>query len=219
MNLKTEFLKLKTKVTKKPVWQGNSDYAIVPAFISGGVQYYEIPGVFNIPYQRGLAAGSIYEEVNMRVTKEYLQGHIAAVLEILSNPQKINILELSKLYDELDKRINWIASPETIYKLASVVYFDENESPEEYNFKYANEKILRWKKEGVEAFFLREPIRKFLPHSDLQEKDIPSYIQTAMKVEAKQSESLLHRLFRTHSTKEFYTILKSQAEASKNITL
>ena len=211
------FNRLKTIFTRKVIWQGAKDLTVVPAFVCGGIQYYEIPGVFNVPYRRGLAAADVYEEVQMRVTREYLQAHTQRVKEILSDPKSINILEINKLYSELQERINWIVSPETLYKLASIVYFDENENPYDYNYGYAIEKIKKWKKYKVEDFFLQEPIKKYIPHSELQGQDLANYIRVAMAVENKQSENLLQTLSKTNQTKDFYKTIKTlQTEISES---
>lgn len=209
MKLLNSFRILKTAFTK-PVWQGEKDsHTVVPAFMAGGVQYYEVPGLFNSPYRRALAAASIYEEVQMRVTREYLLAHLGSVNKALSDSKSINVLEIAKYYKELEDRVNWIVSPESIYKLASVVYFDQNESIYDYNQQYAVDKIKLWKKEKVADFFLQEPIKKFIPHSNLPDNDLVTYIETALKMERQQVLSLLQSISKTHSTEDFYKTLES----------
>lgn len=197
--------KLKSRFKSKPIpFSDVKEYTIVPAFALDGIQYYEVVGLFNIPYQRGLSAADIFEEVNMRVTREYLQLHTDAIKTFLSDAKSINVLEISKLINELDQRVSWIVSPETLYKLASVVYFDENESPLEYNYEYAIEKIKKWKKHKLSDFFLQKPIGKYIPHTELQGDALLSYMETAMQVERKQLENLLHLTSKVSSTKEYY---------------
>lgn len=210
--------RLKTIFTHKVKWRGIKGYTIAPAFICGGIQYYEIPGAFNVPYRRALAAADIYEEVQMRVTREYLEGHTAMIKQILSDAKSINLMEINKLYNELEERMRWIVSPETIYKLASIIYFDENENPEEYNYQYCIEKIKKWKKFKVDDFFLQEPIRKLIPLSSLQGQDLVNYIKAAMKMESQLSGNLLQGLSKANQTKDFYKTLSSlQEEESESI--
>lgn len=204
---------LKSLFSRKPVpFKDIKEYTIVPAFVLGGKQYYEVVGLFNIPYQRGLAAGDIFEEVNMRVTREYLLLHQDAIKTYLSDAKSVNIFEISKLVNELNDRLNWIVSPETLYKLASVVYFDDTESPLDYNYEYGIEKIKRWKKYKMEDFFLQKHIGKYIPHSELQGEDLINYIQTATQVEKKQLENLLQITSKQSSTKDYYKTLMSLVE-------
>ena len=191
--------KLKTFLFKKKVksFKNNSGATVVPAFIYDGVQYYEVPGFFNMPYKRAMAARDVLMEVDARVTKEYLQLHIKKVKEILSNPATISILDLSTLYNELDNRVKWIASPEAIYKLAAVYYFDENESVEDINWDYCQKKIVKWKEGEVGSFFLQDPIKKYIPHSELLEKgiwksdeDLVNYIREAIEMELLMKSNL-----------------------------
>jgi hypothetical protein len=200
---------------KAPIWNGKKDYTVQFAFEFDGVKYYEIPGVLNIPYQRGLAAADIYEEVEMRLTREYLLGHVKAVGEMLSDPKKLNLVKLVEFYKDLEERMEWIVSPETLYKLASVVYFDENENPEEYNYKYNIDKIAKWKTHSLDSFFLQKPILKLMPHLGLSEKDLVQHLSTTMKIEAMQAESVLQTLSKINWTKDFYKILLSQARSLK----
>lgn len=201
-----------TPKPKRPIWDGKIDFTVQFAFELDGVKYYEIPGVLNIPFNRGLAAADIYEEVNMRVTREYLTAHVTAVGEMLNDPKKFNLIKLVEFYKDLQERLEWIVSPETIYKLASVVYFDENEDPKDYNYTYNIDKINKWKKHKVDSFFLQKPIKKLIPHSELSDSDLIRHIETAMKLEKIQAESVLEMLSNKNLTKDFYRILLSQVQ-------
>ena len=194
---KQKLQKLGTLFHNSPIWQDKGDLTIAPAFALGGVQYYEVPGFFNYPQERAMAARDVLMEVDARVTREYLRDHLEAKKKLYAtNP--LNLLEMMKMDTELEQRINWIASPDAIYKLAAIVYFDKNESPLKVNWKYINEvKIPLWKKYGVASFFLQKPIRKFIPYSELlesgawkSEEDLVTYIKTAIEMEKIQKENL-----------------------------
>lgn len=188
------------------------EFATEFVFELDGKSYWQVSGgMLNMPYRRGLAASDIYEEVEMRITKEYIQAHVKAVGEMLNDAKKFSIVKLVEFHKEIEQRLDWIVSPETIYKLASVLYFDETESPYEYNYKYNMEKIALWKKHNVADFFLLKPIKKLIPHLELSEQDLVMHIETTMKLERMQAESLLQVLSKANWTKDFYTILASQA--------
>ena len=212
MTFKQRLQKFRSRFQHKPIWQNKDGLTIVPAFVCGGVQYYEVPGFASIPYKRGLEAVSVFEEVEMRITKERLQAYVASVENILSAPEKINIMELSILTKNLKDRLDWIISPDTIYKLASVVYFDDNESPDAYNALYGQRKIAHWKKHDMDTFFLQKHIGKYIPLLQQSDKDFLTYMQEQMKLEDKELKILLELTCKSHSTKDFYQILKLQED-------
>jgi hypothetical protein len=56
----------------------------------------------------------------------------------------------------LAQRLKLPKDTELLYKLASVVYFDKEESPEVYDFEYAKKKIAFWKESAsLVIFFCR----------------------------------------------------------------
>lgn len=194
MTLKTNLQKLISRFSK-PIFQNKENLTIKPAFACGGVQYYEVPGFFNYPYARAMAARDCLMELDARVTKEYLLDFIAKKNEMYKQPT-LDVKRMVVLDNELEQRLKWIASPDAIYKLAGVVYFDQNESPTEVNWQYVNEKTARWKKEKIGSFFLQTPIKKFIPYSELleagvwkSEEDLVRYIQTAIKMEQEMKNS------------------------------
>ena len=153
-------------------WRGNqnpfpnSTQVIELAFEIGGIAYYRHVDEANMPYKRALKALSVYNELNMRCDRYYLTRHTEAIEQILS-AQKFSVnqlLELKKLNNQLSERLNWVYDEDLVYKLAAVRYFDANENPEDFDWKYALKKIERWKKEEeVGRFFLRAPIASLIP--------------------------------------------------------
>lgn len=143
----------------------NSKHVIKPAFKSGNIWYYEFDDVFNLPYQRGLQAIHAYEELRMKCDRDYLLQHTELIDDLLS--KSITLDEISRIKaanNQLKERLNWIVIPDQAYKLASIVFFDANEDPVNYDYKYAQEKIERWKQnEDVSSFFLQQRVSKLMP--------------------------------------------------------
>jgi len=143
-----------------------SKHVIQFAFRSGGIDYFQMNDVFNLPYQRGLEAIHAYEELEMRCDKNYLMEH-AKVIDEIVNGTRIGLPELERIRmanDQLRQRLDWVVVPDQVYKLASIIYFDASESPTHYELGYAREKIKRWKEnDDVDAFFLQKPIQELVP--------------------------------------------------------
>lgn len=143
-----------------------SKHVIEFAFRSGGVDYFQMNDIFNLPYQRGLEAIHAYEELEMRCDKNYLIEH-AKLIDELVNGNRFGLKELERIRaanDQMRQRLEWVIVPDQMYKLASIVFFDASESPEHYEIGYARDKIKKWKaNEDVDAFFLQKPIQELVP--------------------------------------------------------
>lgn len=159
-------------------------YKIVEAFRFEGVSYFMFDDQYKLPAGRGLCALTIYEEFNMRATREYLELHCRAVEKILSDPKKINIQAIAIINKNLQERLQLALFPEHIYKLASVVFFDKTESPYNYDYAYNKKKIEKWKASGgMLDFFFKTPLKDLIPSLKLPEENADQYFQVAEQVD------------------------------------
>lgn len=166
-------------------------YKVEDAFSIGGKVYRMFSDPAATPTGRALAALTIYEEFNMRCTRDYLELHCKAVDSILSDPKKINISHLVVLHRNLKERLNMALFPEHVYKLASVIFFDESESPYNYDYQYNNKKIEEWKAAGGTLdFFLTTPLRELIPSLQLPEENVENYFRVAELVDGLHKEDL-----------------------------
>lgn len=164
-------------IFKKSVKQlfPNTETIIEEAFKIGNDTYYRFADLNNLPYKRGLMAYAIYNELDMRCTREYLVLHSDALNTILSKPE-INVFDIKKLNDQMMQRLQLTTDVDLMYKLASVAYFDKNENPESYDQSYCEKKIANWKKNAsVEAFFLSQPLMELLPFLNNADVDLNTY--------------------------------------------
>ncbi len=175
------------------IWKDNEG-VINFAFSAGGKDYYCFDDLINKPYKRALAAIDFYRELSMNVDKEYLKLHYAKAKEILSG-KAINIqdiIKLTQINEFLGERLFKLGpSPDLIYKLASVVYFDKSENPTNYDFKFNQEKIKGWKKEFPDgSFFLQKPIKTLVPFLNESQESLNTYLQVWAGIESLHLESL-----------------------------
>jgi hypothetical protein len=167
-------------IFKKPVnWKNrfpNVDHIIEEAFEVGGVKYYQFADVFSLPYERGLFALMIYEQTRMKCTLEYLQKHVDVVRVILHS-DKINVFKINQLNEQLNERLHLALDVDLLYKLASVVFFDEKENPILYDQSYCDQKIAHWKKhKGVADFFLQQPLKDLIPFLESADFNLDEYL-------------------------------------------
>jgi len=152
----------------------------VEAFKLNGKTYYEFESAFNMPAGRALCAMTIYEEFRMRVTLEYLTLHVRAMEKLLSpSDKKLNIGIIALLNQNLKDRIALAPFPDHLYKLASVNYFDDSESPYTYDFKYNEKKIEQWKASGgMLDFFSQRLMPELMKSLQLSGTNAETYLMS-----------------------------------------
>lgn len=169
---------------KKPKFLKFDEQRASEAFSFQGVTYFQFDDAFKMPAGRGLQALTIYEEFGMRVTAEYLDLHIRAMEKILSDPSRINIQAIAIINHNLKERRNLAMFPDHVYKLASVMFFDETESPYNYDPFYNQKKIEKWRQaEGTLDFFLKGPLNNLIPYMDMPADRVQMFFQTAEQID------------------------------------
>lgn len=190
-------------------------HPITLAFESGGVKYYQFHDIMNLCHGRAFRAMEVYEEAQMRCTKEMLKLHIEAT-EALCKANPIDVFKIHALNAQLKERVDFVASADVIWKLTSVVFFDETENPYDYDPLYCIEKIKLWQKEqDVSAFFFNTPINKLIPCADLSESDLRTYIQVAQKVTKEHLNQIYQYTFKGKANNDLFKISELLNSASR----
>lgn len=165
------------------------------AFVLSGTTYFMFDDAFRIPSGRAMAALTIYEELRMRCSQEYLEKHCKAMELLLSDPKKININAIAIINRNLKERLNLAPFPEHIYKLASVVFFDPSESPYSYDYGYNQKKIAKWKaSEGTLDFFLKTQMSALIPSLTLLGDNAQTFFQVSEQVDKSHQTDLQEAL-------------------------
>lgn len=160
------------------------------AFTVAGRRYFKFQDPLNIPYERALSCLVYYREVDMNIDREFLQEHLDAINTILTSAQ-IDIFKIKALNDQLLTRLQLPKDPELMYKLASVVFFDQEESPEVYDWEYGKKKIAFWKKHAsIKDFFLQTPIVELIPYLKYAGENLETFSQMITDVNKVHSDNL-----------------------------
>lgn len=160
-------------------------YRIIEAFDHGGTKYLMFDNAFEIPTGRAFAALAIYGEMDMRCDRDYLEAHTKA-MEKLLNPadRKINISYIAQLNLNLKERLELMPLPDFVYKLASVIFFDDSESKYSYDFEYNKKKIAKWKKDPETLdFFLSRLVTELVPSLKSAGSGTQIYMGIAEKID------------------------------------
>lgn len=185
--------KIKNWITGKPQFLIEPIAPIKEAFISGGITYYQFEDIFSLPCQRAFEARTFYEEMNSGISAEYLKQHIEAMDVILNDAGGINITKIVMLLARLKERQEFVIDADIVFKLASVVFFDKNESPYQYDMKYNHTKIKSWKENNsdIASFFLSTPINNLIPFTNTSEKDLNDYLKMVEMIKKRQKNEVL----------------------------
>lgn len=155
---------------------------IVKAFVSGGTQYFKFEDIHNILSGRAFAARDFFTEMSMKCSREYLIEH-CKVMDTIMTSDSLDISKVGQLHQQMKERLELIISPETVYKIATVIYWDSTESPWSFDYNYSRTKIIKWKEENTSDFFLLKHLRDLIPALDISEKDLKTYIQVGEQME------------------------------------
>lgn len=169
------------------------------AFIGPGVhgkktQYWTWKGddLLDETIGRWHAADRHIIEFGMRINSEDLLKYINIVLGYLTPNQKgeIEIGKAQVKLEEIKERTRFLATKDTLLRLASVVYVDDTELVDGYDYKKGNEKIKLWREQNTYDFFFIKPMRKFLPLDGYSKATFLDYIEQVEK-EIHESHSLM----------------------------
>lgn len=155
------------------------------AFKAGGKTYYRFKEERLIPAGRHKYIYAYLKEVDLKMTRATLLNYVKDFKDLLggSGAKKvIQIGELWKLIINLESRLALGMDPETIERLASVVYFDESEDLSTYDRKYGAAKIELWKKHNVHDFFLTRPMGELLGLKDISIEFLQDSIQENLEI-------------------------------------
>ena len=130
------------------------------AFITGGTKYYCFTGDTSVRYGRYIVMQAFLQEYYLRTSLETLQGNIKKLKGWL-NPTiskdgsgRMDLGKSLELLEIMDQQAQIAFEPDTVFRLASCLYFDDTEILTGYDRKYNEGKIKAWKEtEAVDFFF------------------------------------------------------------------
>ncbi len=187
-------------------------HRIIYSFSIGDRHYFRFDDPLNTPYDRALKCLVYYKELDMNIDRAFLKAHTQAIDNMLRKSQFgiDDLLTIRTLNEQMKQRLELPKEPDLMYKLASVVFFDQTENPTVYEFKYGENKIKAWKKTtSLEDFFLSKPLLELIPYLQSAGENLKTFSQMTEKVTQQQLDSLLPLL-----SEEQKTILLGRSKLS-----
>lgn len=172
----------------------NEKYMIIYAFTIGDRHYFRFDDPMNTPYDRALKCLVYWKELDMNCDRAFIKAHTEAIDNMLLKGKFTikDLLTIKTLNDQMKQRLELPKEPDLLYKLASVVFFDQFENPIVYEFKYGESKIRHWKKETeLTDFFLSRPLRELIPSLENYGENLQMYFRMIQKETKEHLANLL----------------------------
>lgn len=204
----------------KPIYRGLAPKdrwdQIEYVFTSGGIHYFKFNSEVNIPFQRAVAARDIMTEELWQINPEQLKAWNAGLIQVLTDDKKKHdkkLFEIGVLAHRLKEQLDMSFSLTRQIKLASVLYFDENENPLDYQYPYNQEKIRHWMANNdVPDFFIRLPEFALMPSGRELVENFPTYLQGETMARLKDLTHIISIMSTDNSGNDMMKELQSQME-------
>lgn len=162
--------------------------AIEYVFTIEGEDYYAFRTIADAPKGRYLKSSEFMAELEMRITRDMLIAYCEKMEELINEG---NFGKVAAIVEEIKYRAEVMIETETMYRLASSVFFTLDEDLTTYDYDYNNEKIVKFKKyKKINDFFLKEPVKRFIPLPGISDGDLENFLKLS-QVRAKYREYLM----------------------------
>lgn len=152
---------------------------ITEEFKCRGVQYYSFKQDSLVRTGRYMFVQNFLQEVFYRMTVDRLKAYIARVRSEIDGSKttadgtpQVNFGNAIVFLDQMKNLTELAFEPETVYRLASVIYFDETEDVTRWDRAHNEKKIAAWKEEGTLDFFYGRPFIELTGLSGISETDL-----------------------------------------------
>lgn len=172
----------------------DAKHVIEYAFSIGKRNYFRFDDLLNLGYDRALKCLVYFRELSLNCDTTFLLAHTQAIDNLLLKQTFTtkDLLTIQGLNSQLKLRLELPKEPDLMYKLASVVFFDQYENPQTYEYKYGAKKIAYWKKTtSLTDFFLQKPLKELIPYLQYLEENLEHYSNMTLRVTRQALDDLL----------------------------
>lgn len=136
---------------------------IEEAFKAAGKQYYCFTNDSGMKYGRYIFMQNFLQEMYLRIDlnslRQYAQDAQSWINGSKTNSEGKPLIRVDKACEILsiiDQRANLSFEPDTVFRLASCIYFDANEDLKSWDKKYNEAKIELWREAKAYDFFFHK---------------------------------------------------------------
>lgn len=150
------------------------------AFECKGKKYYRMAHEFRMPTGRYKFLDAYLIEHELRMNPKMFHDYLDRIEAVLNGRGgTIKLSDIAVTVYNMRTHANLLFVPDTIKKLASVVYFDDTEDLRDYDTDYGKKKISLWETDEQYTFFLTRPIVELLNLEGISVTSLQTFIQTA----------------------------------------
>jgi hypothetical protein len=176
----------KVKDPKKVTLHPRHNKHIKYGFSVGDRHYYRFLHDYDIFESRFRYLKTFYQEVENKLTsgdinefaeatKKYIDDYEKSLHKGEPKPQLLK--NAKELMSEVKYRSEWLFEPTSLYKYASVIYFDLQEDIVDYDVEYNHDKIRYWsKKKTLLRMLLKELMTGVENLLNLSSEDFTAYL-------------------------------------------
>lgn len=139
------------------------------AFDIDGEEFYTFKTLADMPSERYYKSSEMMSELEMRMRRETLLQYLDKMDELGNQG---NFGKMLAIIEEMKYRTSMLIETETLYRLASCVFFTLEEDLTTYDYDYNDEKIVKFKRQKISDFFLKEPVKRYIPLANISAEDL-----------------------------------------------
>lgn len=156
---------------------------IEKSFVANGVQYYNFTKETDMRYARYIFMQDFLQEVNLRATVDTLKEENRIIKSNLDMSKgKIDLGKALEVLSIQQQRLDLAFEPDTVFRLASCLYFDETEVLNSWDKAYNEKKIKVWKESHTIDFFFHKLFQELTGLKDLSTDVLTNYLQKVPEV-------------------------------------
>lgn len=156
---------------------------IEEAFTSGGIKYYNFKKDHEVRAGRYIIIANFLQEVFFRMDREMLRMYVTRIKsEIDGTKGQINIGNALEFLGHMDKLTGLAFESDTMYRLASAVYFDDTELLNTWDQKHNEHKIQGWKEDGTLDFFFKRPFSELTGLKNISVTDMRGFLEASVRL-------------------------------------
>lgn len=178
MNWLKKLLRKETVEPKFNLYHPDLDGKTELAFSCGGKDFYRFIDQYAMPTGRYKYVYATLREVDLRMDLATLKNYISELEKSLNGEKKmIDLASAWKTIFNIKTRLALAFEPDGIKKLASVVYFTEDEILSKWNKEEGQKKVDLWNKNNYLDFFLTRPISELIGLNDYSITSLETYLK------------------------------------------
>lgn len=164
---------------------------IEQAFKSNGKQYYTFKKDTTIRYGRYLVLQAFLQEVNFRMSTDTLKAYITKITEELNGSKgTVNLGNALEYLGHMKNLTELAFEPDTVYRLASCLFFDDSEDLRTWDKPHNEEKIRAWRANGTLDFFYDKLFQELVGLKNISQTAITDYLEKVGDLKKKYDSAI-----------------------------